>query len=52
VGWQFGSIYQRIAQDISNLEQIVAIIIIIAIIGVIIYKKWGNKISLEKNEKI
>lgn len=43
VGWQFGNVYQRIAKDISNLEQIVVIIIIVAIIGFIIYKKWGSK---------
>jgi membrane protein DedA with SNARE-associated domain len=46
IGWQFGSFYQKIAQDISNLEQIVVILIIVAIVGFIIYKKRENIKSL------
>ena len=43
LGWQFGSYYQVIANEISYLEEISLVIIIIAIIGYIVYKKYCNK---------
>lgn len=39
IGWQLGNLYQSAAAEIANLEQISLIIIIIAILAFIIYKK-------------
>lgn len=39
LGWQFGNFYKEIAMELSNLEEILVIIIAIGIIGYIVYKK-------------
>jgi membrane protein DedA with SNARE-associated domain len=39
IGWQFGSIYQAAADEISYLEEIGLAVVVIAIVGYIIYKK-------------
>lgn len=43
LGWQFGNFYQEIANQISFLEELVVIIIIISLIGYIIYNKQKTK---------
>lgn len=43
VGWQFGTYYRNISTELSNVEEILVVIIIIAIIGYIIYKKKKAK---------
>jgi len=44
LGWQFGSVYQEIAGEISFLEEIVVIIIVITFIGYIMHsRKKFNK---------
>jgi Uncharacterized membrane-associated protein len=39
IGWQFGSLYQTAADEISYLEEISLAVIIVAIVVYIIYKK-------------
>ena len=43
IGWQFGSLYQTAANEISYLEEISLVLIIIALITYIIYKKKFRK---------
>jgi membrane protein DedA with SNARE-associated domain len=43
IGWQFGSLYQKIAAEISYLEEISFLIIFLGIILFIIYKKKFQK---------
>lgn len=43
IGWQFGNVYQKIANQISFLEEIVVIIIVIAAIGYLYYNKKKSK---------
>ncbi|MDO8870868.1 MAG: VTT domain-containing protein [Methanobacteriaceae archaeon] len=40
IGWQFGIAYKQLAEQISNLEQIVVMGIIILVIGYLIYIKY------------
>jgi len=39
LGWQFGSLYQTISTEISYLEEISVVVIVIALV---IYFLWGN----------
>lgn len=43
IGWQFGNAYREIAGQISFLEEIFFIIIVIGIIGYILYNKKKSK---------
>ncbi|MEG3225406.1 MAG: membrane-associated protein [Methanobacteriales archaeon Met13] len=43
IGWQFGSLYQTVADEISYLEEISIAVILIAIAAYIIYKKKLKK---------
>ena len=43
IGWQFGSLYQTAANEISNIEEISLTLIIIALITYFIYKKKFSK---------
>jgi len=39
LGWQFGSLYQTISTEISYLEEISVVVIVIALV---IYFLWGE----------
>lgn len=39
IGWQFGSYYRTISMQLSNIEEILVVLIAIAIVGYIIYKR-------------
>lgn len=43
IGWQFGSFYQSISAEISNIEEIGLAIVIIALIIYVVYKKYGKR---------
>jgi len=43
IGWQFGSMYQSVADEISYLEEITVAVILIAVILYFIYKKKLKK---------
>ncbi|MBZ9571233.1 VTT domain-containing protein [Methanobrevibacter sp. TMH8] len=45
LGWQFGNFYQEIAGQISFLEEVAVIAIVIGIVGYILYKKLKSKKS-------
>lgn len=43
IGWQFGSFYQSISTEISNIEEIGLSIVIMALIIYVVYKKYGKR---------
>lgn len=50
IGWQFGAYTQDISLQMDNLENIFIILIIIAVIGYILYKKVYQKRNESKEE--
>ncbi len=51
VGWQLGNVYIKLVDEISFLNDIIAIIIVLAIVGYIIKKRRENKGTKSPNNK-
>lgn len=50
IGWQFGSLYMKAAAEISYLEEISVIVILITFVSYIIYKKKFSKSNQEDKD--
>lgn len=51
IGWQFGNVYQEIGDQISFLEEIIVIAIVIGIIGYVLYNKRKSEQSKEEEKE-